>query len=486
MTPSSIPVVVVHPPPQPQVFPDADAVLTARLRAQVEYYFSYQNLCQDTYLQSLLTSTEHLGAVPTEIIASFPKVRKLYATSMGIYGRIPLADPRLIVRSLKGSHVVSVSADGRWISPLEIPDLQSVSQQSMTSSVGTPLPHHMDGSDGRPDPSSPGSSQNTSVSSFGMPVHPYPTNTNGKGRCTVIVRDLHPECTVEEILEVFTTESGPPKSARVDVGNTWYINFSTESEALAAVTVSWGKNMRGNPIRARLKTEAPLQMEPQIPSPRQHLIHPVHSYAPAVPYPYLMPQRPPAYSYSPHPPYPGMVPYVPVQHHMVPVEVLRMQQQRMEEHHYHMTHHQPPVRQVVVPDGLVPIGSPLTTSKRRKHKRHNKKRASHKEWRGGNEQQQVPAVFDKEHDPSSTTPIKKGPRKRHHQRSPKGLVDAEKQSLKEDDFPTLGGGEDTDKATSSRKLFGYAKALLNESTDPVCTLDLTAQMQNTSISSETE
>jgi hypothetical protein len=500
MAASSVPRVLVH--PQTHVPADFDTILLARLRAQVEYYFSYQNLSKDTFLQSLLTSTEHIGAVPTEIIANFPKVRNLYATSMGIYGMVPPADPRFIARALQHSQVVSVSNDGRWISPLDIPDFQSTALAQSSRNV-TSLQVHAGPSSNRQlttkvtrvetraEPSSP-SSQNTSVSSFGMPTHPYPAAaTASKERCTVIVRDLHPDCTVTEILEAFTTDNGLPKSAKLDVGNTWYINFATEAEACAAVTVSWGKNMRGDPIRARVKSEPPAQpgsnRTPQ-PPPSPNFTSTTHTYS-TTPYQYLVPQPPATYSYvSHHPSQVGTIPYLPTAPAgfigTYPSGQVQLQ---------HLGHPMvnAPMKQVVVPDGTVVPGATggVVPSEGKPRKRRGARKRPSRERRPGNFQH--PNGASPAYDKDMGTPTKKVSRKRHHQRSPhaRGLVTitpiSEKQVVNEDNFPSLGGGGRATKAKSDINKSGYAQALLKSSVARDDTVVLTEQMSSTSISMET-
>lgn len=109
--------------------PDADAldydepVLLSKLRAQVEFYFSEENLSRDVFLQTLLNSRDHPGAVPVATIASFPRIREIYHTfhrghqysrSASAYP----ADPVAVGRSLRGSRTVAVSQDGHWLRPV--------------------------------------------------------------------------------------------------------------------------------------------------------------------------------------------------------------------------------------------------------------------------------------------------------------------------------------------------------------------------------
>jgi len=91
--------------------------LMARLRSQVEFYFSQQNLSRDTYLRNLLS--QYGGAtVPLSVICNFPKVQNIC-----ISFNVPV-DPHLVMRALEGSTVVYVTPDATWISPvLPLPPL---------------------------------------------------------------------------------------------------------------------------------------------------------------------------------------------------------------------------------------------------------------------------------------------------------------------------------------------------------------------------
>lgn len=100
-----------------------DSFLLNRLRAQLEFYFSPQNLSRDVYLRNLLSSYG-FNAVPLSIIANFPKVRSI------CNGQIDLA---LLMRAVEGSGIVTVTHDAVWISPLlPIPPLDASKQQRPT------------------------------------------------------------------------------------------------------------------------------------------------------------------------------------------------------------------------------------------------------------------------------------------------------------------------------------------------------------------
>jgi La domain len=99
-----------------------DATLLSRLRRQVEFYFSDDNLRRDGYLQALLHSRDHYGLVPLATIASFGRVREMYASHRAGH-HVPArfaagpADPIVVARSLAKSERVRVSPDGHWLRP---------------------------------------------------------------------------------------------------------------------------------------------------------------------------------------------------------------------------------------------------------------------------------------------------------------------------------------------------------------------------------
>jgi hypothetical protein len=117
---------------------DEEEVLLARIRAQVDFYFSPQNLAQDHFLCSLLTSHEHYGAVPVQQICGFPKIRQLVAAAAAAaathananmsadMAQLPPADPELLCRAVAHKsdwvRVVGDAATGYWFVPFTLPD----------------------------------------------------------------------------------------------------------------------------------------------------------------------------------------------------------------------------------------------------------------------------------------------------------------------------------------------------------------------------
>ena len=106
------------------------------LRAQVEYYFSAQNLGRDSYLRNMLSSEQARQqqqqqhqhrppppsgmqlVTPIEVIANFPKVWNICSSFAANAGQQPPEPPAvLIVKALQGSSIVTISSDGAWIGP---------------------------------------------------------------------------------------------------------------------------------------------------------------------------------------------------------------------------------------------------------------------------------------------------------------------------------------------------------------------------------
>mmetsp|Transcript_19761 Transcript_19761/g.42910 ORF Transcript_19761/g.42910 Transcript_19761/m.42910 type:complete len:863 (-) Transcript_19761:387-2975(-) len=113
--------------------PNHEEAFNSRLRSQVEFYFSPQNLSRDGYLRNMLTASEYQPDIimpttlrplqfmcPVGVITNFPKVRDIIIgarKSLLVSEEEPPA-AILLVKALEGrSNVVTVSEDGNWIGP---------------------------------------------------------------------------------------------------------------------------------------------------------------------------------------------------------------------------------------------------------------------------------------------------------------------------------------------------------------------------------
>ncbi len=75
-------------------------------------------------------------------------------------------------------------------------------------------------------------------------------------RNTIILRDL-PSNTDPRRVEAIFKDAGMevPISVRADVGDTWFVTFKTEDDAMKSILELRGSEFEGNPIKARLKSE---------------------------------------------------------------------------------------------------------------------------------------------------------------------------------------------------------------------------------------
>lgn len=116
------------------------SALYQQLLQQIDFYFSADNLQRDTFLQGLLHSRDHFGAVPVATICSFPKVKELYAMYMTRQyvpaSQAPPADPRVVGAAMQSSRVVRVSDDGHWLVLVSGNEESSTGNASNTTDSG--------------------------------------------------------------------------------------------------------------------------------------------------------------------------------------------------------------------------------------------------------------------------------------------------------------------------------------------------------------
>ena len=231
--------------------------LLSRIRAQIEFYFSPQNLSRDTYLRSLLVYTQYpTGAAPLAVIASFPKLRSLCAIDAPA-SSAPPPDASLLARSLEGSEIITVSPDYAWIISLyPIPPIVPMGHHRINHHQQPHIPQITRDAG----PSLP-ISDSKSEKEANQASKQQPSSMV-KERNTVILRDVPENCPVKTVLAVFTTEKIKPKGARSDIGKTWYITFDSEDDAIAAVSATKDREIDGQPIRARVKSESTRSAEP--------------------------------------------------------------------------------------------------------------------------------------------------------------------------------------------------------------------------------
>jgi len=188
-SPSSTSIQEMRPEQQRQ----KDLILT-QLARQLEYYFSQQNLSKDTYLQTLRNLND--GCVPATILSGFAKVKAI----------VPVAKQRL-------EAVLKAAAD--------YSDLLQVA--SIDTSTGKIVVDTDEDSEKH---------VNTilaigPITSEPLAVVPSSPTSSPTELCnTLILRDVNPIVTEEEVRAVFATiESCPPiQCIHLDVAFCWYVH----------------------------------------------------------------------------------------------------------------------------------------------------------------------------------------------------------------------------------------------------------------------
>jgi len=86
---------IIPPIPTPQ---DLEfEMMLFQLKAQLEYYFSVENLCKDTFLRSIMNSE---GFVPLEIVANFNRVKYLNGGDLNFLVQAASMSPHLQVKKI--------------------------------------------------------------------------------------------------------------------------------------------------------------------------------------------------------------------------------------------------------------------------------------------------------------------------------------------------------------------------------------------------
>lgn len=73
-------------------------------------------------------------------------------------------------------------------------------------------------------------------------------------RNTVILRDIPSSTSEEEVKKLFAADN-QPVSVRSDIGDTWFVTFDTDEQALQSLDFIRNKTLNDKPIKARIKSE---------------------------------------------------------------------------------------------------------------------------------------------------------------------------------------------------------------------------------------
>lgn len=220
------------------------------LRAQLEYYFSFENLCKDTFLCSIMSSsrtemeqrsgTEHGRHAPIVMLARFGKVKKIVnnihsgivieATVQQYLEQAALSSDKLEVVAINGSQLLGIGPKS-----------------------GSPLPYESD-------------FQKEADVSPQLPPAPKHTERN-----TIILREMPATATQQQVEEIFSWEGCPQvKSVHADVGYCWFVTFqATEDEVVSVLLKLRNMKYEEQSIKARLKPQStvkPVYSAPAQPS----------------------------------------------------------------------------------------------------------------------------------------------------------------------------------------------------------------------------
>ncbi len=245
--------------------PTPDSYFYSRLKTQVEFYFSPQNLSRDTYLRGIMANYGG-SMVPLGVIASFPKVREIAAIKTGT-SSVP-ADPILMLKAMEGSNVAKITPDGYWISaiaplppldPTASAKLRQINQQQQQAppqgAPMIPVALHQQQPILRRQFSSGSNIIHTSSNRESSPLSHSSSNpemTRSISRTTLIVSDIPTDFATEVVMSAFTSDTVVPKSAKPNNTNAWTVTFASEKDAQIALSVAADRTINGLPIRAKI------------------------------------------------------------------------------------------------------------------------------------------------------------------------------------------------------------------------------------------
>jgi len=244
------------------------------LRSQVEFYFSDANLSRDTFLLSLLHSRDHPGRVPVATIASFPKVREIYASAVaGYHVSSQLAgpaDPVVLGQALYGSPYVQLSDDGHWFHPLRsiahitnVQPLEGNAKLTLEPSSG-PAGANRKGSSSVQ--TSESTSPTVSPTSFDTgeleapSSTPTSASTGGKPpAASLILHNVDPAASAMDVLHALLVPNNDDVTAHIDTNaqGVWNVYFSSLKHAQTVMNACQGNAVKinGKPFDVTLQPQ---------------------------------------------------------------------------------------------------------------------------------------------------------------------------------------------------------------------------------------
>eukprot|EP00523_Entomoneis_sp_CCMP467_P009070 CAMPEP_0168729342 /NCGR_PEP_ID=MMETSP0724-20121128/6150_1 /TAXON_ID=265536 /ORGANISM="Amphiprora sp., Strain CCMP467" /LENGTH=549 /DNA_ID=CAMNT_0008776215 /DNA_START=137 /DNA_END=1784 /DNA_ORIENTATION=+ len=206
-----------------------------QLARQLEYYLSVKNLSKDTYVQTLRSLND--GCVPVPILANFTKVKQILM-SVGVFDeqtRIHAVWQASVQYSTK---LKVVSIDTKTGKRKE-DDSSSSGDDDEKANECTIL--------------AVGTIDDEPIAVLDPPI----TMPVSEVSNTIVLRDVVPQVTAEEIHQLFKFEGCPPVISIVpDVAQCWFVQFDARerSDVTLILTQLRGQTLAGEPVHARIKS----------------------------------------------------------------------------------------------------------------------------------------------------------------------------------------------------------------------------------------
>jgi hypothetical protein len=201
-----------------------DPLVLTQLARQLEYYFSSQNLAKDTYVQTLRQLNS--GCVPVAILANFSKVKLLLSSPSGMTPTSVTTTSALLEEEERVHAVLQAStehSEGR----LRVVSIDTGSGKIVTDETPSGANTILAIGTHDNEPLTIGATTTSCTTAISASTAPsaatvLPSSPLGTSTNTMILRDVIPQVTEQDIQSLFTFEGCPAvESIRQDVGNCW-------------------------------------------------------------------------------------------------------------------------------------------------------------------------------------------------------------------------------------------------------------------------
>lgn len=215
-----------------RIFENTDII--KQLSNQLEYYFSPQNIANDTYMKSVMQMNS--GYVPISILLNFANVKKIISRFYEGSEFSSLDLNRLLQTSALASSnlkIVVLDAQGKFLDNHVEPHSQ-LNDSSNILGIGSTL-----------------------SSNSGSKLCPDTLKANSN---IVILREVPEDATEEDVKNIFVDENGygpNVESIKKEIGRCWFVHFSSDIDKPSLISLLLdlrNKTVCGAPVQARLKT----------------------------------------------------------------------------------------------------------------------------------------------------------------------------------------------------------------------------------------